>query len=84
MEKEQTKKSVKGYGVVGTWANPIKGELKLGGTLPQWLSDSRTNAKGEANGNQRLFKFLEDTEQWLCEITIKPIRRLKPKKQFTE
>lgn len=83
MEK-QTKKSVKGYGVVGTWANPRNGELQLGGTLPQWISDSQTNAKSEANGNQRLFQFLEDTEQWLCEITIKPIKRLKPKKQFTE
>lgn len=72
-------KSQKGYGVVATWKYPEG----LGGTLPQWLSDTLIGALNEANGNMRLFQFLEETEQWLCEITIKPIKRVKPKKQFT-
>lgn len=80
MKKIKLPKENKGYGVVGTWTN----NRKLGGTLPVYLSDSRTGAQYEANSNERLFKFLEKSEQYLCEITIKPIKRLHPKKQFTD
>ena len=79
--KVENVKIVKGFGVVGTWRNPV---ARLGRTLPQWLSDTPSSAKGEANGNQRLFQFIEDTEQWLCEIIIKPIKKLKPRKQFID
>jgi hypothetical protein len=66
-------KVIRGYGVVGTWVSPA---TKLGGAMPQWLEDNESRALYEANDNPRLLTFQEYTEQWLCEITIKPIRKL--------
>ncbi len=71
-------KSIKGFGVVGTWINT----KSLGGTLPEWLCSSQKEAISEANGNERLKQFLEDSEQWICEITIKPIKKIEAKKLF--
>jgi hypothetical protein len=79
--KKVQMKAQTGLGVVGTWVFP---QRNLGGSLPLYLSDSQKGAIMEANTNQRLLQFLDRTEQWLCEITVTPIRKVKPKRQFSE
>jgi hypothetical protein len=65
-------KQEKGYGVVGTWISPHK----LGGTLPLYISDKEQEAIDLASTNSRLLEFTDKSEQWLCEITVTPIRKL--------
>jgi hypothetical protein len=78
MRKKKEVKEVKGLGVVGTWVFPHQ----LGGSLPQYLSRDETQALMEAEDNARLLGFIDDTEQWLCEIVIKPIRKVEKKTSF--
>lgn len=81
MKKQDPIKKVTGYGVVGTWFAPRN---KLGGVLPQWLSSEIRNAISESDGNLRLHKFLKDGDQYLCKITIEPIKKLKKKVVLTD
>lgn len=64
----------KGLGVVGAWLSP---RGKLGGSLPPYLSDTEREALCLVY--ERLLQFEQDpnAEQWLCEITIKPLRKVK-------
>ena len=64
---------VTGYGVVGTWVTP---RGKLGGTLPRYLNNREDSALTEAENNERLLEFYDNTQVYLCEITIKPIREV--------
>jgi hypothetical protein len=66
-------KAIKGYGIVGTWIDP----RQLGGSLPPWISDSEIDARRSAAHNKRLYEFRHETEQWLCEIDIRPIARVR-------
>jgi len=67
-------KKVMGFGVVGTWRTTGS---KLGGTMPQWLSEKMSSALYEVDGNMRMEAFLEETEQYMCKITVEPIARMK-------
>lgn len=66
-------KTITGYGVVGTYITPKE---QLGGTLPEILAANEETALYNAEKNKRLLEFLEETDQWLCEITIKPVRKV--------
>lgn len=66
---------VKGFSVVGTRVSPAH---QLGGTMPVYLENKEKQALLVASTNQRLLEFSDLTEQWLCEIIIKPLRKVKP------
>jgi len=63
--------TAKGYGMVQTWVSPNQ----LGGALPMYLSNTKKEALRTAETSSRMIEFLGQTEMWLCEITIKPIKR---------
>ena len=69
----------KGYGIVATWVFP---DNKLGGGMPAVLDDDITDALNTGDGwkHQRIMEFVDSTTQYLCEITIKPIHKVKLQK----
>ncbi len=79
MPKKKLPVTKTGFGVVGTWMFP---KDILGGTLPLFLGSSESEALLSANDNDRLKKFIDTTDQYLCEITIKPIRKVERKMIF--
>ena len=74
MKEEIKKKTVRGFGVVGTWLNEKR---DLGGILPIYLSDKKLQAKQAASEMERHKDFIERTDFYLCEIIIKPLKKVK-------
>lgn len=64
-------KTETGFGIVANWVMP---SAKIGGVLPLYLADDERQALSEAERNIRLEEF--DTQNYLCEITIRPIREV--------
>lgn len=62
-----------GYAVVGTWISPRN---VLGSALPMFISKDEREALRLGETNERIMTILNEADAYLCEITVKPLRKV--------